>query len=136
VTRDEVHDRARYRRGCRCGACRAANRLYQRERRAGSGDANASPAVSSAVSGAVTPAVSAVSDAVTAELTMLGPHTRPGLAAGALAMARILDDPCAVPQHPAAAGRLFAVLEELHVHAPRRAGKLAAVRRLTSGDIS
>jgi hypothetical protein len=136
VTRDEVHDRARYRRGCRCGVCRAANRAYQRERRASVAPKLSTAVDSSTVSGAVTPTVSAVTDAVTAELTLLGPHGRPGLAAGALAMAKILDDPDAVPQHPAAAGRLFAVLEELHVHAPRRGGKLAAVRRMTSGDVS
>ena len=69
--------------------------------------------------------------AVTEELLLIGPHGRPGLAAGALAMAKILDDPCAVPQHPAAAGRLFDVLEELHRCAPRQGGKLAAVRRMT-----
>lgn len=127
MTSDEVHNRARYRRGCRCGLCRSANRAYEREWRA-----SAAPKLCAAVaiSTAAEDVTSCVS-AVIAELTLIGPHGRPGLAAGALAMAKILDDPCAVPQHPAAAGRLFDVLDELHRCAPRRGGKLAVVRRMT-----
>ena len=128
MTADEVHNRARYRRGCRCGVCRAANRTYQRERRASAAPKLCTAVPNSDTTGDVTSCVSA---AVTEELLLIGPHGRPGLAAGALAMAKILDDPCAVPQHPAAAGRLFDVLEELHRCAPRQGGKLAAVRRMT-----
>jgi hypothetical protein len=54
---------------------------------------------------------------------------RPGLAAAALA--RLLDNTLALPQHPAAAGRLVEILGRLSKGAQRR-GKLFAVKALTS----
>jgi hypothetical protein len=56
---------------------------------------------------------------------------RPGLVACALAMARILDNPLAMPQQPAAAGRLVELLDKLRKGQPRRGGKLAAVQAMT-----
>lgn len=47
----------------------------------------------------------------------------------ALAMARVLDDASAVPQHPAAAGQLRQVMGELRaVKAPADASRLAVLR--------
>lgn len=58
---------------------------------------------------------------------------RPGLAAGALAMARILDNPLAVPQQPAAAGQLFSILNALSKGSHHR-GKLAVVKAMTETE--
>lgn len=38
---------------------------------------------------------------------------QPGMAAAAMAMARVLDDPTAVPQHPSAASQLRTLLMQL-----------------------
>ncbi|VBA60492.1 hypothetical protein LAUMK41_04033 [Mycobacterium attenuatum] len=57
---------------------------------------------------------------------------RPGLVACAVAMARILDDPQAMPQQPAAAGRLVELLDKLAKGQQRRGGRLAAVQAMTS----
>ena len=56
---------------------------------------------------------------------------RPGLVQGALAMARLLDSPLNMPQHPPAMARLQAVLAELRVGADSRKGWLADVRKMT-----
>jgi hypothetical protein len=62
----------------------------------------------------VEPASRTVEEAVRRGLDALpGATERPGLAAGALAMVRILDNPLAVPQQPAAAGQLFSILAML-----------------------
>ncbi|KIQ15358.1 hypothetical protein RU01_15445 [Rhodococcus sp. MEB064] len=59
---------------------------------------------------------------------------RPGLAAAARSMAQVLDNPAALPQHPAAAGRLAEILETLGKGGRSRKGKLAAVREMTAGS--
>ncbi|HEY2502406.1 MAG TPA: hypothetical protein VGI68_13570 [Mycobacterium sp.] len=57
---------------------------------------------------------------------------RPGLAAVALAMARLLDDPAARNQAPAAAKTLVSVLDTLHKgSAQGRRGNLAVVKSMT-----
>jgi hypothetical protein len=57
---------------------------------------------------------------------------RPGLAAVALAMARLLDDPKAKNQAPAAAKVLVSVLDKLHSASARgRRGHLSSVRTMT-----
>ncbi|OBI90028.1 hypothetical protein A5661_03270 [Mycobacterium asiaticum] len=56
---------------------------------------------------------------------------RPGLVAIALAMARIMDNPHAIPQQPAAAGRLIELLGKLSKGQPLR-GRLAAVQAMTT----
>ena len=59
-------------------------------------------------------------------------EARPGLAQAALAMARILDNPRAVNQQPAAAKVLAVMLEKLRsVSARGRRGGLAVVRTMT-----
>jgi hypothetical protein len=65
-------------------------------------------------------------------------EARPGLAEMALAMARILDNPKAVNQQPAAARVLVLLLDKLSsASAQRRRGNLVVVRALTNkGDVS
>jgi hypothetical protein len=61
-----------------------------------------------------------------------GTEARPGLVAIALAMARILDNPKAVNQQPAAAKVLASLLDKLCQSAARgRRGHLALVRTMT-----
>jgi hypothetical protein len=73
-----------------------------------------------------------VEAAVRAEIDRLSTAaTRPGLVAGALAMARLLDSPLCQAQHPQAMARLQAVLAELRVGADSRKGWLADVRKMT-----
>jgi hypothetical protein len=56
---------------------------------------------------------------------------RPGLAAVALALASILDDPTHLATKPAAARQLVAILGQLSKRAQRR-GKLAVVESMTA----
>ena len=55
----------------------------------------------------------------------------PGLAAVALALARVLDNPKAVSTQPAAARVLITTLDRLHSSLTQPRGRLAAVRALT-----
>lgn len=67
-----------------------------------------------------------------AEIGGLASEARPGLAQAALAVARILDNPKAINQQPAAAKVLISLLEKLRsASAQGRRGKLAAVRSIT-----
>jgi hypothetical protein len=68
---------------------------------------------------------------VAKEIDELASQARPGLAQAALALARILDNPKAINQQPAAARQLVAVLNALSKRAQRR-GKLAAVKSMTT----
>lgn len=86
------HGRSRYRRGCRCDVCRQANREYQRGHRAK--QLQAVPVPEPDFTDAATPVVDAVQAEIDAS-SIAG--QRPGLAAIALAMARILDNPHAIP---------------------------------------
>lgn len=72
-----------------------------------------------------------VEAAVSLEIETVGDHGRPGLAAAALALARILDNPKAVSTQPAAAAKLANLLETLRKSSVNKL-KLAAVRRLTN----
>jgi hypothetical protein len=60
---------------------------------------------------------------------------RPGLAAAALALAAILDDPQHVAVQPAAARQLVAILGTLSKRTQRR-GKLAVVESMTTSSPS
>jgi hypothetical protein len=53
------------------------------------------------------------------------------LAEGALAMARILDDPRHVPTQPSAAKQLASLLDTLHHEAVPRRGRLHAVQQMS-----
>lgn len=90
---------------------RVAQRLYMREYRSGK--------AAEGLAAEVTPTGNtgtSVTAAVQAEIDALNDHgtARPGLVAAALKMGELLDDPKAVPQYPAAAGRLRDLLTELH----------------------
>lgn len=127
---EKPHGRTRYNAGCRCGECRQANREHSRRRR------RAEPlhAVTTPPP-EVTPAdpitAGAVAAAVRAQLDHLAAvDDRPALAAIAIALAEVLDNPSAVPQHAAAAHRLIETLDKLGQNAGRRS-RLTAVRNMT-----
>jgi hypothetical protein len=112
--------------GCRCDDCTESNRLYFRQRRASQ-------------SGQIAhffdpgPVESAVKD----EISGLAADVRPGLTQAALALARILDNPRAVNQQPAAAKVLAALLDKLHsASASGRRRKLALVKSMTTSSPS
>jgi hypothetical protein len=121
--------RHRYNDGCRCEDCTVANTAYQQQYRQ-------RPTVVVPLSTPVTPEsaeAGAVESGVQDEIGGLAVEARPGLAQAAFAMARILDNPKAVNQQPAAAKVLAALLDKLHsVSARGRRGHLALVRTMTS----
>ena len=128
-----THDRAAYRRGCRCEVCCEANRVYAREhkRRKKSEIPVANFATTVAKLSDVTPRGRVV-EAVARDLASCNAFDeRPGLAATAMAMAELLDNPSATPQWPAAAARLTAILLEVVPAVPVRTSGLAAVREMT-----
>ena len=158
----ERHGRARYRRGCRCDQCKCAQNEYQRARRQriaeSVGAQNYAPEVfadpatpslvllppasmSSSLTSANTRSavtqpqqtpVGAVVAAVMAEIEWMGRHRRPGLAAAAVALAEILDNPKAVSSQPAAAKVLATLLEKLRSASTcGRRGDLEFVRTMT-----
>lgn len=69
--------------------------------------------------------------AVREEIDGLGPCVRPGLAAAAMALARILDNPKAISSQPPAAAQLVHILERLRKSAAGSKPKLASVRQMT-----
>jgi hypothetical protein len=72
-----------------------------------------------------------VESGVQDEIGGLAAQARPGLVQAALAMARILDNPRATNQQPAAAKVLAALLEKLRsASAHGRRGRLAIVRTI------
>ncbi|MGA7053200.1 MAG: hypothetical protein WBZ37_18410 [Mycobacterium sp.] len=60
-------------------------------------------------------------------------ESRPGLVAAALALGKLLDGR-AVSSMPAAAGRLVAIMDELHKGAAPRVGRLKLVKAMTTPD--
>jgi hypothetical protein len=109
--------------------CVEANRLYMRELRARkrgltpvpSGTPNESP-----------PAPGPVVAAVQADLETFGDLTGcRALAAGAVAMARILDDPRQVTTQPSAAKQLASLLDTLRRSVAPRPGRLQLVQQMT-----
>jgi hypothetical protein len=126
VTQDETHDRARYRRGCRCDTCREANRLYQREHRQKAHGSEGLAVVTDLPSRPPTAGESlgTVVEAVEAQITAIGSTTRPALVAIARVMAEGLDNPAAL------ARQLVVTLGQLGESSQRR-GRLASVQRMT-----
>ena len=107
---------------------REQDREYQREyrkRKAADSHLNSVPAERSEAGVAST-----VADLVQAELKALPQSvTLQASVAAALAMARVLDDPAAVPQHPAAAGQLRQIMAEIRAaKMPEQKSKLAMIR--------
>jgi len=113
-----------YKNGCRCGDCRKANRERIRAYRA-------SRAAPTPVDLPVEVGEGTVQDAVRRDLAGLQVAAeRATDCAVALALARLLDDPSAGPQHPSAAGRLTDVMARLRADAvPRFAGNVTRIRK-------
>lgn len=114
--------------GCRCDACREAQRIYcadPRERHANGEVVGRGAVVSLPVESGPGP----VEVAVQAELAGLSTaELRPAIAAAALALARVLDGR-AVSSDPNAARQLTKLLDELRKPVPGRKGALKLVRR-------
>jgi hypothetical protein len=135
-----------YNDGCRCDACKDAQRLYQRryrERRAAAvpfGTPTRPPVAAVSLPAAGESEVrhfiapGPVESGVTAEFAGLT-EARPGLAQVALAMARLIDNLRAVNQQPAAAEALASLLDKLHL-ASARGGRrnLALVKSMTASS--
>lgn len=103
-----------YRSGCRCGPCRRAQRLYQREWRAGHLPPGRSRVTELPAPEALPLADGAVVQAVRADLEALPVgRARATERAAALSLAQVLDDSSAVPQRAAAARQLMTVMSEL-----------------------
>jgi hypothetical protein len=138
----EQHGRNGYLHGCRCDACRAGQREYiaaQRARKRALRPVPPPPPAeretAAASSTAAAETVGPVVAAVQAELATLGSLVgRQGLAAAAVAMARILDHPGAVTTQPAAARQLMSLLDVLHREAAPRRGRLAAVQKMSASS--
>lgn len=141
--------RPRYQKGCQCEACVTAgdtaphkscpvcveaNRVYARQHRKVTALTGGLKALDGGLSDQkpadpqvkVWSAEHAVKQAI-AQLRDRA-EAMPDLAAGALAMGRLLDDPTAGPQHPAAYGQLRAGMKELRAGGQQRGGKLTAMR--------
>jgi hypothetical protein len=134
------HNRTSYAHGCRCEQCRAAQATYLKDYRARRRAAGAPLTVArqltrvvkhdSASPGAPEGAGSVVG-AVCAELDGLpGAKARPGLAAAAVAMAAILDNPQAISTQPSACRQLLVALDKLHAAGVSR-GRLATVQAMS-----
>lgn len=138
-----------YNSGCRCEACRLAASVARRERRRLAREAvGESPTLDmdrtrlvSIPSGATNVAPDkpptsglTVSEAVSLEISGLGDTTRPGLAAAALSLAALLDNPRATSSKPAAAGALTNILNQLRKSAAGGKPKLASVRQMSRSE--
>jgi len=124
---DKPHGRTRYNAGCRCGACRTANREHQRRLRSkpfASVPRPDGPPPAEFVSGPVTQAVRAQLEHLPAALE------RPGTFAIAIRLAQLLDNQTAVPQFASAAKVLTDIIATLSKHSARRT-RLSAVRTMT-----
>jgi hypothetical protein len=121
------HGLTEYRRGCRCDICLEANRVYFREWRA------KRRGLRLVVTAGDEPvAAGLVEAAVQRELDLLsGAEQRPGLCAGILAMARILDNPKLATTQPSAARQLNNGLQRLRDASVSRGGKLAVVASMS-----
>lgn len=132
-----------YSAGCRCDVCKRAAADARRERRRREREAvgelpgsdiprtrlvsiaTDNPSTSGYVDASVVVAVGA-------EIDALGGGVRPGLAAAAMALAAVLDNPRATSSKPAAAGALVNILNQLRKSAAGAKPKLASVRSMTS----
>ncbi|MGJ6126311.1 hypothetical protein QN239_27420 [Mycolicibacterium sp. Y3] len=145
--------RGRYNDGCRCSPCKKANSDYYRDRRSGKPakpvkklprKLKAVPNVYTDVYTSRTPEsgppaaeVQSVEAAVREQLARLSTvESRGGEVAAALALARVLDDPDRMSHHAAAAHRLGEYIESLRKGSDKKAGRLAAVRRMSRPQLS
>ena len=128
--------RTRYNSGCRCDECRQASRDYDKLRRlAKAADVKPSQVVTRLPVAAAqsTDSAGRVESGVLAEIGSLSnADSRVGLVEIAIALARVLDSPLAIAQHPSAAHRLSETLDKLRKGSEGRTGRLASVRQMTS----
>lgn len=128
-----------YRSGCRCAACRSAETQRKRDYRARRGGmvvaiSNAEqPVTAKATTRAQSKIVGSVEQAVLDETELLtGIAERPSLVAGALCLARVLDNDLLISMHPQTARQLQAILRELHCGTKKKSkGRLASVQQMT-----
>lgn len=107
-------------------------RNYRANKKQAPGTVSPIRSVNAAPAAVPAPALGEAELAVIAELaTLTSAETRKAAAAGALAMARILDNPNAISQQPQAMARLMAVMDALRQGAGRRKGRLASVQAIT-----
>jgi hypothetical protein len=130
-----------YNEGCRCDECKEAARAYWRDyqarKAAGEPTHSGIPAdvwqFHHPKPAEPEPAVGRVEKGVIAELEGLAQaDARPGLTQTVLALARLMDDPKAKNQQPAAAAKLAELLRELRKGMDARKSRLASVRAMTS----
>jgi hypothetical protein len=127
---------SRYAQGCRCDDCRHGHKLQAREyaQRKAAGQvgnpANVTHVAHLPPSSNGAHVLGPVELGVEAEIG--GVADRPGLVQIALSLARLLDDPSARNQAPAAAKVLVSVMDTLHTgSAQERRGSLELVRTMT-----
>lgn len=136
----EHGSRQSYADGCRCALCKGAQAEYRRANKAQKAGATVTSIgpPGRRPKGAVSPppvsapvGVGPNEQATLEELaTLTSAETRKAVAAGALTMARILDNPLALGQQPQAFARLSAAMADLRQGATRRKGRLASVQSL------
>lgn len=131
--------RSRYNEGCRCEECKEFNREYWRDYRARkvTGDViprseRSAAAVALASSPAEDSSPGRVESGVLAEIEGLAQaEARPGLVQMALELSRVMDNPKAVSQKPAASKALAEILATLRKGADARKSRLATVKAMT-----
>jgi hypothetical protein len=119
--------------------CVEACRVYMREHRARKRGLTPVPPIGADPQTAMTPVQDwtpgPVVAAVQADLHRLGDLTGwQALAAGAVAMARILDDHRLASTQPAAVKQLASLLEMLHREAAPKRGRLAAMQKMAASS--
>ena len=127
--------RTKYNSGCRCDECKQASRDYAKSRaqamrakKHGGATLTTLPTIAAAP----TPEAGRVESGVLAEIDGLSTAaSRQGLVEIAIALARVLDSPLAIAQHPSAAHRLSETLDKIRKGSDTRQGKLASVRSMT-----
>lgn len=130
----EHGSRTKYNAGCRCDDCKKASRDYDKIRRQRMlankhSRANVTTLPGPAQTGG--DAAGSVEAGVMAEIGSLSTVGRQGLVQIAIALAKVLDSPLAIAQHPSAAHRLSETLDKLRKGADGKSGRLAAVRSMT-----
>ena len=130
--------RTKYNQGCRCDSCVQANRDYNKVRGQALRARKHAPATVTKLPSAPTlstvgdPEPGRVESGVLAEIDGLSTAaSRQGLVQIAIALARGLDSPLAIAQHPSAAHRLSETLDKIRKGSDSRKGKLATVRSMT-----
>jgi hypothetical protein len=128
---DECGTRAKYQKGCRCQACRLAEKTYAQAYKAGkAAPAKLTVLTSTSQSPASNDSPGAAEAAVVAELAAL-PAADPAVCEIAKRLGRDLDNDMFIASHPSISRELRSVLEQLRSNV-RSYGKLTAVQSMSS----